>query len=199
MAIQIQLRQGTTTENNAFRGALGELTYDTQKKELRVHDGSTVGGKVVDDRTRDVTSQVSNATETVTGKAKIATTAIAQGGTNDTDIITAKKLRDALNASGDAPIAACRAFLVGVGGNQPSINSSLNIASISKTSTGIYVINYSTILPAGNATVIANANNTSYVSLIVSCYATTPTHCELRFYSGGTLVDPFRIHVGVFV
>ena len=96
MAKRLQLRRGTTTENNAFKGALGELTYDTQKKELRVHDGSTVGGKIIDDPTRNVTSQVSNATETTAGKAQIATTAIAQAGTNDTDIITAKKLRDVL-------------------------------------------------------------------------------------------------------
>ena len=92
MAIQIQLRQGTTTEHNTFTGAVGELTYDTEKKQLRVHDGSTVGGKVVDDTTRDVTSQVKQATEILAGKAKIATTAIAQEGVNDTDIITAKKL-----------------------------------------------------------------------------------------------------------
>ena len=93
MAIQIQLRQGTTTEHNTFTGAVGELTYDTEKKQLRVHDGSTVGGKVVDDTTRNVTSQVSNATETLAGKAKIATTAIAQAGSNDTDIITPLKLK----------------------------------------------------------------------------------------------------------
>ena len=40
-----------------------------------------------------------DATETVAGKAKIATTAIAQAGINDTDIITAKKLRDVLGNS----------------------------------------------------------------------------------------------------
>ena len=100
MAKQIQLRRGTTTEHGTFTGAVGELTYDTEKKQLRVHDGSTVGGKVVDDTTRDVTGQVSNATETVAGKAKIATTAIAQAGVNDTDFLTAKKLRAALNATG---------------------------------------------------------------------------------------------------
>ncbi len=49
MAKQLQLRQGTTTEHNTFTGAVGELTYDTQKKQLRVHDGSTVGGKVLAD------------------------------------------------------------------------------------------------------------------------------------------------------
>ena len=94
MAIQIQLRQGTTTEHNTFKGAVGELTYDTEKKQLRVHDGITVGGKVVDDPTRDVTSQVSTSTETVAGKAKIATSAIAQAGVNDTDFITPLKLKN---------------------------------------------------------------------------------------------------------
>lgn len=39
-----------------------------------------------------------NATEKIAGKAKIATTAIAQEGTNDTDIVTAKKLRDAFKS-----------------------------------------------------------------------------------------------------
>ena len=44
MAIQIQLRQGTTTEHNTFTGAVGEVTVDTTNKTLRVHDGFTVGG-----------------------------------------------------------------------------------------------------------------------------------------------------------
>ena len=44
MAIQIQLRQGTTTEHSTFTGAVGEVTVDTDKKTLVVHDGLTVGG-----------------------------------------------------------------------------------------------------------------------------------------------------------
>ena len=44
MAIQIQLRSGTSTEHNTFTGAVGEVTVDTTNKTLRVHDGSTVGG-----------------------------------------------------------------------------------------------------------------------------------------------------------
>ena len=47
MAIQIQLRQGTTTEHNTFTGAVGEVTVDTDKKTVVVHDGDTVGGHVV--------------------------------------------------------------------------------------------------------------------------------------------------------
>ena len=44
MAIQVQLRRGTATENNAFTGAIGELSFDTTANQVRIHDGSTAGG-----------------------------------------------------------------------------------------------------------------------------------------------------------
>ena len=50
MAIQIQLRQGTTTEHNTFTGAVGEVTVDTTKDVIVVHDGTTVGGHPVASR-----------------------------------------------------------------------------------------------------------------------------------------------------
>ena len=90
MAIQIQLRQGTTTEKNTITGADGEVTVDTNKKTVVVHDGTTVGGTVLN-KVSEVPSLVPKATETTLGVAKIATTAIAQAGVNNTDIITAKK------------------------------------------------------------------------------------------------------------
>lgn len=44
MAKQVQFRRGTAAENDAFTGAVGEITVDTTNKQLRVHDGSTAGG-----------------------------------------------------------------------------------------------------------------------------------------------------------
>lgn len=44
MAIQFQMRRGTTAQNDAFIGAAGEMTLDTAKTEIRVHDGVTAGG-----------------------------------------------------------------------------------------------------------------------------------------------------------
>jgi len=49
MSEQWQVRRGTTQENDDFTGAEGEITMDTQKKQLRVHDGSTQGGKTIPD------------------------------------------------------------------------------------------------------------------------------------------------------
>ena len=43
----LQIYRGTTAQNNAFTGAQGELTMDTDRKEIRIHDGSTAGGNVV--------------------------------------------------------------------------------------------------------------------------------------------------------
>ena len=44
MPTVLQFRRGTTSQNNSFTGAIGEITYDTDVDVLRVHDGSTAGG-----------------------------------------------------------------------------------------------------------------------------------------------------------
>lgn len=44
MATQIQRRRGTTAQHATFTGAVGEITVDTDKKCLVVHDGVTPGG-----------------------------------------------------------------------------------------------------------------------------------------------------------
>lgn len=44
MSDQVQLRGGTTVEHASFTGALREVTVDTTKKTLVVHDGATLGG-----------------------------------------------------------------------------------------------------------------------------------------------------------
>lgn len=49
MSKQWQIRRGTTAENDAFTGAVGELTMDTDKKQIRLHDGVTEGGYIFGD------------------------------------------------------------------------------------------------------------------------------------------------------
>ena len=44
MPTQVQFRRGTTSQNDAFTGAVGELSVDTTLDTIRVHDGSTGGG-----------------------------------------------------------------------------------------------------------------------------------------------------------
>jgi len=44
MPFAFQRRRGTTAEHASFTGLLGELTVDTDKDVVVVHDGSTAGG-----------------------------------------------------------------------------------------------------------------------------------------------------------
>ena len=44
MSTQVQIRRGNTTQTGAFTGAVAEITVDTDKKTVVVHDGSTAGG-----------------------------------------------------------------------------------------------------------------------------------------------------------
>ena len=44
MSTQVQIRRGTTAEHSTFTGAVGEITVDTDKDVVVVHDGSTAGG-----------------------------------------------------------------------------------------------------------------------------------------------------------
>lgn len=44
MAFELKLRRGTTAEHETFKGKLGEVTMDTTKKTLVLHDGIKDGG-----------------------------------------------------------------------------------------------------------------------------------------------------------
>ena len=81
MATQVQFRRGTTTQNNAFTGAIGEITYDTEVKTLRLHDGSTAGGGSV--VTINAGSQtLTNKTMSTNSVWQGTAVGLAYGGTN---------------------------------------------------------------------------------------------------------------------
>lgn len=44
MSTEVRWRRGTTTQHSTFTGALGEVTVDTTKNTVVVHDGVTAGG-----------------------------------------------------------------------------------------------------------------------------------------------------------
>ena len=94
MAGQLKLRRGTTSQLANYIGSEGELTYDTTLKSLVLHDGVTLGGVKIPYLSNGLvpSTMLPTATELVVGASKIATTAIAQAGVNDTDFITALKL-----------------------------------------------------------------------------------------------------------
>lgn len=57
---RVQLRKGTEQEHISFAGALAEVTVDTTKQTLRVHDGSTPGGFEITKARFDIISAAEN-------------------------------------------------------------------------------------------------------------------------------------------
>jgi len=65
MAKQVQWRGGTTDEHADFTGAPKEVTVDTDKNTLVVHDGDTAGGHAIakELQTKDTTTKYADASE----------------------------------------------------------------------------------------------------------------------------------------
>lgn len=96
MTIPIQYRRGTTTQHSTFTGLLGEMTVDTTKDVLVVHDGSTAGGFP------QAREDLSNVT-TANARSKIGATTVG------TSLITAADAaagRTAIGAAGGSLLAA---------------------------------------------------------------------------------------------
>lgn len=91
---------------------------------------------------------------------EIASTAEAQAGTNNTKAITPLRLRDGLNASGTAPIYACRAWVHFDGTGTLSVKASGNVSSVTDLGAGSYRVNFVNGMPDENfATACFSGNN----------------------------------------
>ena len=84
MAKLLKLRRGTTTQHSSFTGAEGEVTVDTDKETLVVHDGSTAGGHPV--AAEDLANVSSSAITGRLSSGSIATAKIANGAVIGTKI-----------------------------------------------------------------------------------------------------------------
>ena len=202
MAGQLKLRRGTTSQLANYIGSEGELTYDTALKSLVLHDGVTLGGVKIPylSNGRVPSTMLPTATELVVGASKIATTAIAQAGTNDTDILTAKKLRDALNATGDAPVYACRAWVNFNGGGVVAIRASGNVSSITDNGVSDYTINFTTAMQDANYSACISGigqvgTNGSWVG---SVEIVSMTASSLRIAQTSTSLDSSIVCASIF-
>ena len=77
MAKLLKLRRGTTSQHSSFTGAEGEVTVDTDKETLVVHDGSTAGGHAL--AAEDMANVSSSAIAGRLGTDSIAVGKIAAG------------------------------------------------------------------------------------------------------------------------
>lgn len=92
----------------------------------------------------------SSTTDTLAGLIELATSAEAITGTDTERAITPSTLFAGLNASGTAPIFACRAWVNFKGTGTVTINGAGNVYAITHNATGDYTIYFTTAMPDAN-------------------------------------------------
>lgn len=158
MAIQVQFRRGNTAQNNAFTGAVGEITVDTDVDTLRVHDGSTAGGTIVvtTAATQTLTNKTLGAfttTGNITGDANVSGVAIVTGNVTGGNLITAGLVSAGTTVTATGNVTGGNLITAGL----------VSLSSITKTgSNGVGNIGSSTSV---FNTVFAKATSAQYADL----------------------------------
>lgn len=138
---------------------------------------------------------IADASETVAGKIEIATSAEVIAGTDTARAITPAGLRSALNASGSAPVYACRAWVNFNGTGTVAIRASGNVSSITDNGTGNYTVNFTTAMPDANYCVHASTERSSG---FVNVGSYDSSRVRIATYSSVDLVDVSSAFVSIF-
>jgi hypothetical protein len=102
------------------------------------------------------TALLSAASETVSGRVELADAAEAAAGTDATRALSPARLRAAVNATGTAPIYACRAWVNFNGQGTVTIRASGNVSSITDLGTGNYQVNFTTAMADANYSAVVS-------------------------------------------
>jgi hypothetical protein len=190
MSNTIQIKRSSTASSVPTAGQLaqGELAVNLVDKKLY---------------TKDNTNAV---VELTTPAVTIASTAEAQAGTNNTNVITPLRMREGFNASGSAPVYACRAWVNFDGTTTtPTIRASGNVSSVTRNGTGDYTVNFTTAMPDANyaidGTSAVTLSDFAVVSLCPVTFSTSSARIRLGFTSTTNSQAPYdsaSVSVAIF-
>lgn len=116
-------------------------------------------------------------------------------------IATAESTLTQFNASGSAPVYACRAWVNFNGTGTAAIRASGNVSSITDHGTGDYTVNFTTAMPDANYAVVGS---TAFVTAgsespgIRLGGPFTTTSARLDIWGVGNFRDSDQVHVSFF-
>lgn len=116
-------------------------------------------------------------------------------------LVTNATLPAQLNASGSAPIYACRAWVNFNGTGTVAIRASGNVSSITDNGTGDYTVNFTTAMEDVNYVAVFSGSNTNEGRAwgLGNAAPTTTTIRLISFgYNGGALSDTAQSYVAIF-
>jgi hypothetical protein len=115
--------------------------------------------------------------------------------------VAAARITGALNATGSAPIYACRAWVNFNGTGTVAIRASGNVSSITDNGTGDYTVNFTTAMPDANYSSVcstATTVNTDGRHISPRDFATNSVRVTARNGGGTTALDTEINCVAIF-
>jgi hypothetical protein len=134
------------------------------------------------------TALLSAASETVSGRVELADAAEAAAGTDATRALSPARLRDAVNATGAAPLFACRAWVNFNGTGTVAIRASGNVSSITDIGTGDYTVNFTTAMPDANYCALVTPSNDPASRIVSNIRLLTTSSFSLQTYNESSQV-----------
>lgn len=207
----INLNPGVTTDaviDTSSGKSQAEINADTLKKSLNLGDlenkeqsraNLSVYSKTeVDDKTKQ-------ATEEVQGTAKIATDDLAKGITDDATIVTPKKapiaVKASLNATGEAPIYACRTWVV-FSGATAVIKAKGNVESVTRNGVGDYTIKFEKEMPNADYVWLANGDESGTFGPVnfgrPGGGLKSKTQLQIKAFGLTAALDPTEVTLSIF-
>jgi len=190
MSKELRIRRGTTAEHASFTGAPAEITIDTDKETVVVHDGVTVGGNPL---ATEAALDTINGSEVTPGSVlnSIKLNAADADYDNTTSGLTATTLEDAIDESYAtiAPVAADVVTLTNrVTTNEGAIGDletfdarTDNPHAVTAAQTGASAVGHTHVI--SNVTGLQDALNTKYDEI------TAVTDNLMGFGAGSVVID----------
>jgi len=130
-------------------------------------------------------------------------------GATLTGDVAAARITGALNATGSAPIYACRAWVNFNGTGTVAIRASGNVSSITDNGVGDYTVNFATAMPDANYSAVGSCDTNSsfsvqFVGMFVSAASNAtvaPTTSGFRLStreSGGSARDETYVNAAIY-
>ena len=144
-----------------------QLDASTALSTVTTQKGAANGIATLDANAVVPVAQLPSATTTAQGVVELATQTEVNTGTDNERAVTPATLKStfptqtksALNASGVAPIYACRAWVNFNGTGTVSIRESGNVSSITDNGVGDYTVNFISAMPDANYIAILSSAN----------------------------------------
>jgi hypothetical protein len=211
--------EGITLFNGTVNLADGVVTTaklaDGAVTTAKIADGAVTTAKLADDSVPFAKMQ-NIATARLLGRATAGTgdveelTAIPSGvdvpAARLSGDVAVARITNALNASGSAPIYACRAWVNFNGTGTVAIRASGNVSSITDNGAGDYTVNFTTAMPDADYAFCGGGNNTTdtFRTIVVGAQNSGITASSLRVQTltngsgSNTLADPLSVTVAIF-